>query len=166
GLHHVRAGARLLAHGIHRAGGRPDEGDARGFARAHEGRVLREKTVAGVDRVGPRLSGNVEDGLLVQVALARRRRADAVRLISDANVTRGAIGLRVDGNGLKAVLAAGAHDADGDLSAVGDEDFLEAGHVGRARYSQGYGSRHDHEHGFGDGFPFAAGAPRGRAARG
>jgi len=131
GLHHVRAGAGLFAHGFHRGGRRADEGDAGGVAGAHEGCVLGEEAVAGVDRIGAGFLCGVEDGLLVEVALARRWRPDAEGLVGPAHVEGGAVGFGVDGDGGKAELAAGAHDTQRYLSAVGDEDFLETGHGGR-----------------------------------
>ena len=61
----------------------------------------------------------------VEVALARGGRADADGLVGESHVQRFAVGLGVDGDGLDAELAAGADDAQGDLAAIGDQDFLE-----------------------------------------
>src|SRR5690606_37041541 len=61
----------------------------------------------------------------VQVALARRRRPNANRLIRKANVFEVAVGSRVHGHGLDAQLAAGAQYAQSDFAAVGDDDFFQ-----------------------------------------
>ena len=91
--------------------------------------VLGEKAVARVDRVGAGDLGGGDQARNVEIRLARRRRADADVVVGEANVERLAIGLGVHGDRLHAELAAGADDAQRDLAAVGDEDFLE--HPGR-----------------------------------
>ena len=65
---------------------------------------------------------------MLEVGLARRRRADADVVVGEAHVQRLAIGLRVHGDRLDAELAARADDAQRDLAAIRDQDFLE--HVG------------------------------------
>ena len=75
----------------------------------------------------PELLGRVEDLGDVEVALARRRRPDGIRLVGGAHVEGGAIGVGVDGDGGDAELAAGAHHAHGDLAAVGDQDLAGSG---------------------------------------
>ena len=52
-------------------------------------------------------------------------RTDADVVVGEAHVQRLAVGLGVDGDGLDAELAAGANDAQRDLAAIGDQDFLE-----------------------------------------
>src|SRR6476661_5630095 len=61
----------------------------------------------------------------LKVRLTRRRAADVVRLIGVAGVDGVAVGVRVDGGGGDPHLATRAHHTDGDLAAVGDEDFLK-----------------------------------------
>ena len=84
-------------------------------------------------RLGPGARGDLEQPLLVEVALGRRPRPDEVRLVGDADVQRAAVGLGVDGDGADPELAQGPEDADGDLAAVRHEDFREDGH--RRAYS-------------------------------
>ena len=48
-----------------------------------------------------------------------------IGVVGLADVESTAIGVGVDDDGLDAHLAAGADHADGDLAAVGDQDFLE-----------------------------------------
>ena len=78
-----------------------------------------------MDRVGAGDLGGADDRRHAQIAVGAARRADADVLVGEADVQRVLVGLGVDGDGLDAELAAGADDAQGDLAAVGDEDFLE-----------------------------------------
>src|SRR5450759_270066 len=55
----------------------------------------------------------------------RRRAADVMCLVRVARVDRVAVRVGVDRDCGDAELAARAHDADGDLAAIGDEDLLE-----------------------------------------
>ena len=69
--------------------------------------------------------GNVENLLNVEIRLGGGWRADGVSLIGLADVQRGAVHVRVDGNRGDSHLVAGADDAHGNLAAVRDENFLE-----------------------------------------
>ena len=112
--------------GTHRADSsrrRADPGETGGEDRFGEGGVLGQEAVAGVDGVGARLRGCGEDRLDAQVAFGGGGGADMDRLIRLAHVHRGAVGIRVDGNGFYAEAAAGAEDPDGDLTPVRDEEF-------------------------------------------
>jgi hypothetical protein len=87
GLLHQRLGAVLQAHGADRGGRRADEDDARGGAGLGELRVLGEEAVARMDRLGAAFARlRRSDALDDEVALARRRRADAVRLVGHAHM--------------------------------------------------------------------------------
>ena len=74
-----------------------------------------------------------EDRRDVEVAVARRRRADADRLVGQPHMHGVAVGRRMDRHRLDAHLAAGAMDAERDLAAVGDQDLVE--HRADASYS-------------------------------
>ena len=71
---------------------------------------------------GPRRRDELVDR---EIALRRGRRPQQRRLVGEQDVERFPVGLRVDGDGGDAHLAAGPDDPDGDLSAIGDEDFPE-----------------------------------------
>ena len=118
-----RAGFR--AHRVHRRGGGADELHARVGAGSGELRVLGEKSVAGMDGVCAGARGDVENLLNVEIGLGRCGCADGISLIGLADVQRGAIDVRVDGNRGNSHLVAGADDAHGNLAAIGDENFLE-----------------------------------------
>ena len=127
GLGHDLARPGLRAHRFDRLGRRADEDDAGLGAGAGEVGVLGEEAVAGVDRLGPRLLGRVDDLDDVQVALGGGRRADQEGLVGLAHVRGVAVDLRVDGDRSDAHLLQRAGDANRDLAAVGYQDLLEHG---------------------------------------
>jgi hypothetical protein len=90
--------------------------------------VLREEPVARVHGVRAGAARDVQQLGDVEVGLGCAGAVQGVRLVRDAHVQRLAVGVRVDGDGGEAGVAAGAGDADGDLAAVGDEDLRDAGH--------------------------------------
>src|SRR6185295_15085137 len=67
----------------------------------------------------------VDDLVDAEVALRRGRRPDRVRLVGDAHVQRGAVDVGVHRDGGDAHLVERADDADGDLTAVRDEDLAK-----------------------------------------
>ena len=103
----------------------PDELDAVLAAERAELGALGEEPVAGVDGLGAGLQGRLDEGRHHEVALRRRRRADADGLVGEPHVQAVLVGLGVDGDRPHAELLAGADDADGDLAAIGDEDLAE-----------------------------------------
>ena len=94
--------------------------------RGGELRVLREESVAGVDRLRAGAPGRRDDGVDVEVALPRGRRSDAHRDIGLGDVARTGVGVaehrdRADSHG-----AQRADDPHGDLAAVGDQNGVES----------------------------------------
>src|SRR6476619_6211804 len=116
---------------------RADKGEAAALDALREISVLREKAVAGMDRLGVGDLGGGDDRGHVEVALRRGCRTDADGFVGELDVLRVAIGLRIDHNRLDADLAARALDAQRDLAAVGDQDLLE--HQGARRGTIGQG---------------------------
>ena len=78
---------------------RTDEGQVVRDAGLREGGILRQEPVAGMDGVAPGDHRGADDCRLVQIALARLRRADADRLVGKADRERLAIGLAVGHDG-------------------------------------------------------------------
>jgi hypothetical protein len=76
-----------------------------------------------MDAVGAGRLGGGEDAVDAQVAVGCRAGADLYLLVGGAREGRGAIGFGDDGNRLDAEPASGANDAEGDLAAIGDQDF-------------------------------------------
>jgi hypothetical protein len=93
-----------------------------------EARVLREETVAGVDGVGARDEGGRDDVGDVEVRARGGSRSDAERLVRGRHDERAAIRIREDGDGLDPQLVSRAVDAQGDLTAICDQDFLQQWH--------------------------------------
>ena len=82
-----------------------------------------------MDRVGAELLGRFDQSGNVQVAVASRGGPDAGGLVGSAGVYGVGVSGRVNGDGRDAELAACTHDANGDLSTIGDEDALEHRHT-------------------------------------
>ena len=85
------------------------------------------------------LAGDGDDPLDIEIGADRPLPfADAVGLIGLETMHREAVFLRVDGDGAEAELRRGAHDADGDFRAIGDEEFFGFGGRGDARWTCGW----------------------------
>ena len=117
----------LRAHQLHGAHRRADENDSRIFAGAREIGVFRQKSVTGVNRFRAAAARGVEDAVDAQVAFRGGRRADRISLVGVAHVQRFAVDIGKHRHGADVHLAARAHHAHGNLSAIGDQDFAEHG---------------------------------------
>ena len=124
-------GLDLVAHDPDMLGLGADPDDVVALDDLGELRVLGEEAVAGVDRVGVDDLGGRDDVGDVEVGVGRRRRADADRLVGEADVHRVGVGGRMDGDRLDAHLVAGAVDAQRDLAAVGDQQLLDRHRLSR-----------------------------------
>ncbi len=122
GTFHQRLGRSLRSHGAHGGGRGADEDNAGCIAGFDEFRVLRQEAVAGMDGFRTGAFRGVDDAGDVEVAIARRGRADGDGAISRRNVHGGGVGLGIDGDGFDAHAPRGARDAAGDLAAIGDEE--------------------------------------------
>ena len=90
-----------------------------------EARVLRQKAVARVDRVGLADLGRRDDVGDIQIAVGGRRRADADRLVRQAHVHGVGVGGRVDRDRADAHFVRGPVDAQRDFAPVGDQQLLD-----------------------------------------
>ncbi len=106
-------------------GRRPDELDVAARADLREVRVFAQEAVAGMNRIRIADLRGADDAVDLQIALVARAGADADGLVGELHVERIHVGLGINGEGLDALLLAGADDAQGDFAAVRDEDFLE-----------------------------------------
>src|ERR671920_1635165 len=97
----------LVSHPLHHLRRRSDPDEICLLDRPREVRVLREKAVPWVDRLGPALPCGGDDLLYVQVALRCRGRSHRVCLVGEPDVHRVLVRLRVDDHGGNAELAAG-----------------------------------------------------------
>jgi hypothetical protein len=71
-------------------------------------------------RIGAAPGGRINESVDTKVAVARGIAAHPPRLVGHPHVEGRAIAVAVDGHRRNAHVAAGAHDAHGDLTAVGD----------------------------------------------
>ena len=133
GLQHGHAGGdRVLLRGDLVAGHlehvlrRADERDTGLGGRLREFGVLREEAVARVDGVGARLLRDADDLRDIEVRTnGMPRLADLVRLVGLQPVQRVPVLERVDRDRLRADLDGGTERANGDLTAIGNQDLRE-----------------------------------------
>src|SRR5712691_3652663 len=88
-------------------------------------RVFGEKSVARVNCLGVGHLRRADDGGYIEITRTGCRRSDAHRFVGELHVLRLAIGFGMHYHGLDAHVTAGALNAQGDLSAIGDQNFLE-----------------------------------------
>ena len=125
GGQHSALGLGLVAHLVDDLRRRADPDEAVINADLGEVGVFGQEAVAGMNRVGVGDFGGGDQRLGLQVALGRRRRADADGFVGELDVQRLAVGGGTDGDGFDAEFAAGADDAQRDLAPVGNEDFIK-----------------------------------------
>jgi hypothetical protein len=120
-------GARgnLVAHQGDRLGVRADEGQARRGGHAGELGVLGQKSIAGMDRVGPRRARGGDDLRAVEMGGYRRLAKNLGRLVGGAHVLGPGLDAVMDGDRGDAELVKGPREAAGDLAPVGDQDLAE-----------------------------------------
>ncbi len=154
-----------------------DPGQAGVQHRLGKAGVLGQEAVAGVHRIRPGFRGHAQEVGDVQVGFRWRVAAQAVRLGGGANVHGVGIDVRVDSHGLQSGVLAGTGDADGDFSAVGDQDLahqlLTLSRKRRGKSGEGWRAAHNREpSGTGwsrrwePGRPGPAGGPPPRRSRG
>ena len=130
----------LVAHQLEQLRLWPHELNPRLPARPREPRILRQKSVARMNEIHAMLLRHRHDPLDVQIRADRTLPlAHAIRLVRLEAVHRKPVLLGVDRDRAQPEFRRRAHDADGDLGAVGDEEFLLAG---RRRRWRGTGCRH------------------------
>src|SRR4051812_48407683 len=121
GVLHELARLGLGAHRLDCARRRADEGDPLLLEAAREGGVLGEEAVAGVNGLRAGLLDHLDQLVDVQIRLRRGPGAEQEGLGGALDVLRLAVGLRVHRDGLDAQLVERPDDANGDLTAVGDQ---------------------------------------------
>src|SRR5262249_32705067 len=102
-----------------------DKTQAGSLADLREMRVLAEKAVARVNRVGIRDFRGADDGWNVEIAACAFGRSDTDCFVGEAH--RQTVPVRFGVNGYRAdpQFLAGAYHPKGDLSTICDEDFLK-----------------------------------------
>ncbi len=102
-----------------------DERDIRGRHRVGKLAVFREKSVSRMNRVGARDFRGRDEPWNVEVAVARGGAPDAHVVVREPDVQRFPVRLGVDGHRPESQFLARADHPQGDLPAVGNEDFCE-----------------------------------------
>lgn len=92
------------------------------FHRFGEIGVFRQEAIAGMDDVGVRQFGGAQDTGGVQIAVLGGGRADADRFIHEAQMREAGIGFGMDADAVQPEQAAGPGNAQGDFTAIGDQD--------------------------------------------
>ena len=108
---HGFSGCRFVAHDPDLRGCRPDKVDVRRDARLGEFRVLGEKPVTRMNRVGAGDLRRGNDAGDIEIRFPRRSGPDADIVISEADVQRFAISFRVDRDSLDAQLTASSDNS-------------------------------------------------------
>src|SRR5208282_353151 len=103
--------------------GWPDEHQTSVDAGYGEVGILRQKAIARVDCLGPGLSGRLDNLADIQVIFPGAG-ADTHRLIGPHDMVGVLVGLLIDDHHLEAQLLSGAHDAQGDLPPIGDQNLV------------------------------------------
>ncbi|MCY1172008.1 hypothetical protein D9M73_121340 [compost metagenome] len=115
----------LVAHRRNGVRRRADKGDPRLGTRLGETLALGQEAVAGVNAVRAGLLRRSKDQIGEQIALPRRRRPEPHGLIRHQHMRAARIGIGIDRDRRDPHLLGGAHDAAGDFTTIGDQDFLE-----------------------------------------
>ena len=102
-----------------------DEGESGGADAGGEVGAAGEESVSRMDGFGITDDGRRQDCRGIQVAQAGRGGADADSLVGEREETGAAVRLGVRDDGLDAEVAARQQDAQGDFTAVGDQDLSE-----------------------------------------
>jgi len=127
GLDHGLLGRDLVTHDADRLGRRANELKTGLLDALGKVGVLAQEAIAGVNGFSIGHLGSRDDGRHVEVALRGRPRADTDGFVSQLDVFGLFVRLGVDHHGRHPQLTAGALDAQRDLAAVGDQNFLEHG---------------------------------------
>ncbi len=120
GFAHRVFGERLIAHRGDHFRCRPDEVNIARGAHFGEVGILRQKSVAGVNRFGVGDFGGADETRDIQITFATRARPDAHGFIGKAHVQRIGISYRVNRDGFDTQLFASPNDAQGNFAAVRD----------------------------------------------
>ena len=126
-----RAGADLVAQRPHNVGMRADEENTVLRAGFRQVRVFGEKAVTRMDSIHASFLGDPHDFVDIQVGRdGLLAPAHFVGFIGLEAVEGEAVFLRIDGDVADAEFAGGAHDANGDLAAIGNQQAVDFPVVG------------------------------------
>ena len=121
------AGGIFVTHEADRLRRGTDELDVATGANLGEMRVLRQKSITRVNRIGIADLGRADDAVDLEVALGTHGRPDANGLVGELHMEAVDVGLGINGHRLHAQFLAGANDTKGYFAAIGDQDFFKHG---------------------------------------
>ena len=121
------AGPRLVAEQVELLGRGADEGDSRRGAGLGEGSVLRQEAVSRMHGIAACFFRGRDHARNVEIG-GSTPALERPHLVNAADMQRGRVVFRMDAHRGNAEFGGGLGDADGDLAAIGDQEFLE--HVG------------------------------------
>ena len=125
GRRHRAARVELVTHQFHQRRGGADEADPGLLHAACKLRVLGQEAIARMHGIATGLRAHPHQRVLIQVALARRTRPDAVALACVAHIRQLRIGLRVDDHVRDAQPIERARNAHRGHPAIGDQHLVE-----------------------------------------
>ena len=108
----------------HRTRRRPDKCHPHRRTSLRELRILRQKPISRMHRIGPRPPRNLQDQIPPQIALRRRRRPQPVRLIRMQHMQRPPVRIRVHRHRGHPHLAASANHSQRNLTAIRNQHFF------------------------------------------
>jgi hypothetical protein len=120
-----RLGGDLVAHHIDMFGLRANERHIVGGQNFRKLGVFRQEAVARMHRIGARDLAGGQDLRNVEIAFAGIRRANTHAFVRQAHMHGVCIGSGMHRDRTDAQFFASAHHAQGDLTTVGDQNFLE-----------------------------------------
>ena len=119
----------LRAHLLDRLGRRADPGDAGGDHRPRKVGILGQEPVTGVDRVSASATRCLKHEIRAQVGLSGAIAGQPYGGVGFADERESDVNIRVHGNGLDAEPATRGKDPPRDLTAVGNQQSPDGGHV-------------------------------------
>ena len=136
GLHQA-LGAGLVTHGGDGLGRRTHEHQTCLTAGLCKGRVLGQKTITRVHRIGPGQPGGLQNGGYVQVRLRRQGLANTNRLVGLQHMSRMGVSRGIHRHRAVAQGAGAAHDAQGNLAPVGNQQGVKRRQSGQVVHACG-----------------------------
>ena len=130
-------GCELVAEPLDGLSPRSHERDPLSLAQPRESRGLGEESVTRMKAVASGRLRGMDHEVGVEIAVARRRRAEHDCAVRELRSQAVAVGVGDSHHGLEPERLAGADDAHGDLAPIGHEDARERHHAGSAVSASG-----------------------------
>jgi len=121
--------ARLVAHHVDSFFRRADKDDTSIGAGLGKSGIFREKTIAGMDRVGTRVFGRLDDPVDQQIGFIDRCRTDPHCVICHLDMGGLCVGIGIDRDGAHAERLGGAHHPAGNFASVGNQEGVDSCHA-------------------------------------